>query len=311
MTLPEIRLLQAAITLAEELNFSRAAERLGLTQPALSKQIYELEGQVGLRLFLRDHHGADLTEAGRAFVKEAREAVLHVERAVITARAALNGADELLNVGKSPYGNPYFVSALLSVHLPLFPGLNVKLWSNYSNELAHQVLAGTLDLALVTGVPETPKLSFLNVADDPFYIALSSEDDLTVGREIRLDEMHNRIWILLGKHANPHLYDLIHRVASEQGVRISDTLHVMTPEEVPQLIRERGGLAFLPRHGAWRIARDGITMRPLREDRLRLVTSLAVHADTKSRVVKEYLKAVARKLTKPQVSVQRHLPLTG
>ena len=311
MTLPEIRLLQAAITLAEELNFSRAAERLGLTQPALSKQIYELEAQLDLRLFVRNHHGADLTEAGRAFVKEAREAVLHVERAVITAKAALNGADELLNVGKSPYGDPYFVSALLAVRLPLFPGLNVKLWSNYSNELTHQLLAGTLDLALVTGVAETPKLSFLNVSDDPFYIALSVEDDLTASREIRLNDMQNRNWILLGKHANPHLYDLIHRVASDKGVRISDTHHVMSPEEVPQLIRERRGLAFLPRHGAWRIARDGITMRPLTEDRLRLVTSLAVRADSKSRVVKEYLKAVARKLTRTHDSAQGHLPLTG
>jgi DNA-binding MarR family transcriptional regulator len=80
MLLPEIRLLQAAITLAEELNFSRAAERLHISQPTLSKQIVELESQLGFRLFERNHQIVDLTDAGRAFVEEAREAVLHVER---------------------------------------------------------------------------------------------------------------------------------------------------------------------------------------------------------------------------------------
>ena len=112
MALPEIRLLQAAIALAEYLNFSRAAERLHLTQPALSKQIVELEAQLGLRLFERSHQNVDLTDAGRAFVEEAREAVLHAERAVISAKAVFNGADEILNVGKSAYTDPYLVSTI-------------------------------------------------------------------------------------------------------------------------------------------------------------------------------------------------------
>lgn len=311
MALPEIRLLQAAITLAEELNFSRAAERLRLTQPALTKQIFELEGQLDLRLFERNHQIVDLTNAGRAFIEEAREAILHVERAVSVAKATLNGADEILNVGKSPYGDPYLVSTLLSIRLPLFPGLNIKLWSNYSNVLTHEVIAGTLDLALVTGVPDTPKLSFLNVADDPFYIAMPLDDELASNSAISMGDMRNRDWILLGRHANPHLYHTIQRVASDKGIRISDTHHVMSPEEASELIRERKGLAFLPRHGAWRIACDGITMRPLAEDGLRLVTSLAVRADSKSRVVKEYVKAVGRKLASTRQSVQGRLPLNG
>ncbi len=138
MALPEIRLLQAAIVLAEELNFSRAAERLHLTQPALSKQIVELEGQLGFRLFERNHQIVELTDAGRAFVEEAREAVLHTERAVVAAKAVFNGADEVLNVGKSACEDPFLVSTLLSVRLPLFPGMRVKLWSNYSTELPNR-----------------------------------------------------------------------------------------------------------------------------------------------------------------------------
>jgi DNA-binding transcriptional LysR family regulator len=309
MALPEIRLLQAAIALAEELNFSRAAERLHLTQPALSKQIFELESQLGFRLFERNHQIVDLTDAGRAFVEEAREAVFHAERAVMAAKAVFNGADEILNVGKSAYTDPFLVSTLLSVRLPLFPGMRVKLWSNYSNELAHQVIAGTLDLALTTGVPDNPKLSVLKLAENPFYIAMSLDDELAVHRELHMENLHNRNWILLGRHANAHLYDLIQLIASDHGVSASDIHHVMTPEEVPELLLEHGGLAFLPPNAAWRMARDGITIRPLAEDRLRLVTNLAMRADSRSRLVNEFVKATARKLSSVGRTAQRKLPL--
>jgi hypothetical protein len=89
------------------------------------------------RLFERNHQRVDLTDAGRVFVEEAREAVLRAERAVLVAKATFSGADEILNIGKSPHGDPCLVSTLLSIHLPLFPGLRVNLWSDYSNELAH------------------------------------------------------------------------------------------------------------------------------------------------------------------------------
>jgi DNA-binding transcriptional LysR family regulator len=311
MALPEIRLMQAAIALAEELNFSRAAERLHVSQPTLSKQIVELESQLGFRLFERNHQIVELMDTGRMFVEEAREAVLHTERPVLSAKAAFNGADEILNIGKSPYTDPFLVTTLLSVRLPLFPGMRVKLWSNYSNELAHQVMAGTLDLALITGVPDTPKLSVLKVADNPFYIAMALGDGLAVHRELHLDDLHNRNWILLGRHANAHLYDSIQLIASDKGVRASDIHPVMSPEEAPDLILEHGGLAFLPRTGAWRIARDGITMRPLAENRLRLVTNLAMRSDSKSRLVNEFVRATARKLTSVRHNIQGQLPLTG
>lgn len=311
MVLPEFRLMQAAIVLAEELRFSRAAERLHIAQSTLSKQMFELEDLLGVQLFKRNHQVAELTEAGRLFVAEAREAVLHAERAMLSAKAASNGVDEILNIGKSAYTDPFLVSMILSVHLPFFPGMKIKLWSNFSNELAHQVIAGTLDLALITGVPDNPKLSVLKIADNPFYVTLSVNDELAVHRELHLTDMRDRNWILLGRHANAHLYDTIQLLASEKGVRIGEIHHFTSPEEASELIREHNGLAFLPKMAAWRIARDGITMRPLDEDSLRLVTNLAMRADSKSHLINEFVRATGRKLNDLRPTIQGQLPLTG
>ena len=110
----EIRHLLAVIALAEELNFRRAADRLHITQPALSKQITDLEAEHRFHLFTRDKRlGLELTDAGRIFVEEARFALLHGERAVHLARAAHEGSDTVLTIGHSPYTNHDWISQCL------------------------------------------------------------------------------------------------------------------------------------------------------------------------------------------------------
>jgi DNA-binding transcriptional LysR family regulator len=142
----DIKLMEAAIALAEELNFSRAAQKLHITQPALTKRIAELEDRLGVPLFARDHQTVEVNDSARAFVEEARLSVLHGERAFQAARRAARGDDVVLNIGRSPYTDPFLVSTLLSIRLPLFPHLRVELTSQFSCELVHQVLGGSLDL---------------------------------------------------------------------------------------------------------------------------------------------------------------------
>jgi DNA-binding transcriptional LysR family regulator len=311
MVLPDIRLLQAAIVLAEELHFSRAADRLNMSQPTLSKQIFRLEQSLGFRIFEHSHQAAGLTSAGQVFIAEAREVVFHAKRAVLSARAVIDGPTEILNVGKSSYTDPFFVSMLMSIQLPLFPSMKIKLWSNYSNELAQQLIAGTLDVALITGVPPKSKLSTMEIATNPYYVAMRTGDELATYKEVRLDQMERRLWMLLGPHINAYLYDQVQAVTSEKEIYPSDIYHFTSPEEASGLVREHHGLALLPRTAAWRIARDGITIRPLVEDRLRLVMNLAVRADSKSRLVNEFVKAAGRKLSEVGQRMQSRLPLTG
>lgn len=311
MVLPEIRLLQAAIVLAEELHFSRAAERLNISQSALSKQILKLERDIGFQLFRHNHRAVELTDAGRVFIAEGQQVIVHAERSLVSARAVLNGPVDVLNIGKSSYTDPFLVSALLSIRLPLFPDLKIKLWSNFSHELTHQIIAGTLDLALITGIPQKPSISAMTLTNTPYYIVMTTDDELAINKALYLDQLGRRNWIILGRHANAYLYQTIHLVASDKDVHPSDIYHFTSPEEASELVREHRGLAFLPQASAWRIARDGLTLRPLQEDRLRLVTSLAVHSDSKSRLVNEFVKAAGRKLGGIDRKDQRRLPLTA
>jgi len=117
--------------------------------------------------------------------------------------------------------------------------------------------------------------------------------------------------VLFGPHTNAPLYNEILAVTSEKEIYPSDILHFTTPDEASALVREHLGLALLPPAAAWRIARDGITIRPLAEDRLRSVTSLTVRADSKSKLVNEFVKSAGKKLTEAVQKGQSRLPLAG
>ena len=157
----EVRHLHAVIALGEELNFTKAALRLHLTQSALSRQITEIEKQLRFRLFTRDNRRVvrvELTDAGRVFVAEARSSLLHMERAFHLARTAHDGADSVLTIGHSHEADQAWVSDLLAVRLPLYPKLAIRLISQFSIELVRSVLAGELNLALVTAPPEDSQI---------------------------------------------------------------------------------------------------------------------------------------------------------
>src|SRR5579871_5432069 len=292
----EIRLMEAAIALAEELNFSRAAHRLHISQPALTKQIAELESRLGFSLFERDHQSVAVNEAGRAYVQEARMSVFHSERAVQAARAALNNAEVVLRVGRSPYGDPFLTSTLLSVRLPLFPQLKVELTSGFSCDLVHDVLSGRVDLALVTA---------------PLYIALLEENELAKLPQLSMSDLSHESWIIFGRSVHPPLYDRILRVASDMTIRPRDMHHIMVPEEAYQLIAEKNGVALLSKTGALKNARDGVTIRHLVEQRLILKTFLASRVDNQSKLTSEIVRAFGRKMRTLDGDPQLNLPISA
>jgi DNA-binding transcriptional LysR family regulator len=305
----DLRLMEAAIALAEELNFSRAAQKLHISQPALTKRIAELEGRLGLSLFDRDHQTVEVHDSGRAFVEEARLSVFHGERAFQAAQRAAKGVDVVLNIGRSPYTDPYLVTTLLSIQLPLFPGLRVELTSQFSCDLVHQLLEGRLDLAIATEPPESPLLTTVKIAEAPFYIAMSERDKLAARPAVNLQDLAGRCWVLFERRLHPPLYDAIIRGAKSRGISPGRVKHVTAPEEAFPSVADGSCVAFVVKVGALRVARNGVTVRPLVEDTLLLRTFMASRSDNSSKVASELVRAYMRKLSLVSLDKQLSLPI--
>jgi DNA-binding transcriptional LysR family regulator len=113
--------------------------------------------------------GRQSSDAGRAFIEHARLCLFHGKRAMEAVQTAARETGSVLSIGRSPYIDPVLISTLLTVRLPLFPDLKLKLPSRFSLDLIHDVLASTLDLAIVTDPPESLTLSTVQIAEAPFH----------------------------------------------------------------------------------------------------------------------------------------------
>lgn len=293
----ETKYMESVIALSEELHFTRAAQKIHISQPMLTRNIAELEEGLGFRLFERDRRNVSLNDAGRAYVEDARLALLYGERALQAARAVKQNAGVVVNVGKSPYTDPFLVSTLLSIQLPSFRRLRIELRSQFSYDLVHDLLAGKLDLAITTEPPESPLLTMVKVAESPFYIAMSEDDELAGYASVTLEEMADRCWILFERRLHPPLYDSVMQLAEERKVHPANIQHVTAPEEAFPFVADGSCIAFVVKAGALRIARNRVTVRPLIEKSLSLKTYLASRADNRSKVVSELVRAFMRKIS--------------
>lgn len=302
----EVRYLRAVIVLAEELNFTRAADRLHITQSALSRQITEIEEQHRFQLFTRDNRRVvrvELTDAGRIFVEEARAALLHMERAIHLARVAHDGGDNDLVIGHSPHADQAWVSALLSIRLPLYPKLRIRLSSQFSIELVRSVMAGELNLALVTAPPENSQVTSVPFARTPLYAVLPQIHAAANKEQIVLQDFANDEWILLARRVHPGIHGAIMDAARREGIAPKHAHDIITAQQAVHLVSEQVGVAILTKPAAVGVCSEGVVVKPLSDTSLCFETCVIMRNDDDSRLANEFARSFLRKY-----APQRHSP---
>ena len=309
----DVRHLHAVVTLAEELNFTRAAHRLCITQSALSRQITDLEKQHGFQLFNRDRkRAAELTEAGRTFVQEARSALLHADRAIHLARAAHNGYDQVLLIGHTPHADQTWISTLLAIRLPLFPKLKVRLATHFTLELVRSVLASELHIALVTAPPVDGKLTIVPFAETQLCAVLPETHAEAHQQQVKIEDLASDEWILFPRSVNATIYDGLKETAASAGIPTKHTHEVLTAQQVYYLVSEGAGVAILPKPSESGLRTEGVVVRPLANLTLSFETCLMMRRDDDSRMVNEFARTFLRRYSRKLGSgPQMDLPLSA
>jgi DNA-binding transcriptional LysR family regulator len=292
----EVRHLHAVVVLAEELNFTKAAHRLHITQSALSKQINEVEEQHRFHLFTRHNkRHVELTEVGRIFVEEARSALGHIERAVQLGSAARDGRDNILTIGHSPDADQAWISTILSVRLPLYPKLRIRLISEFSSELIRSVMAGELDLAMVTAPLENSQITAVAFAQTPLYAVLPQTHTAAQKERIALQDLANDEWILLARKIHTVIRGAIMDAARREGIAPKHTHDIITAQQAVHLVSEHVGVAILTEPTALGFRGEGVVVKPLSDTSLCFQTCVVMRADDDSRLANEFARSFLRK----------------
>jgi DNA-binding transcriptional LysR family regulator len=202
----DLRHLRYFVVLAEELHFGRAAARLGIAQPPLSQQIQRLERLLGTRLFERTSRRVQLTDSGRAFLVEARRALLVVETAVEAARRAGRGETGELRVA--------FAATVMFVHLPRiirefrtrFPGVHLDLREMPTGPQLAALKAGDIDIGFVREPRPDPDLEIVTVMREPLRIAVNKSHPLAARATLAVRHLADEPFVLFPEELAPGLY---------------------------------------------------------------------------------------------------------
>jgi DNA-binding transcriptional LysR family regulator len=220
MTL-DVRLLRPFVVLAEELHFGRAAQRLHVTQPALSQQVKRLEGQLGVELFARTRASVALTEAGEAILEPARAAVDAAAEAEIVA-AELAGAERgRLRIGISP-GAHELAQLVLAELRERRPRLTLEAKQDNSGVLCADVAAGRLDVAIAFEPGEVAGTVREEIAREPAVVAVAAGHPLAARDTVALAQLGGERFALVdhagGRGYNAAIVDRCRRAGFEPAL---------------------------------------------------------------------------------------------
>jgi len=308
-----MRQLHALVLLAEEMNFTRAANRLNVSQPALSKLVTELEEQYGLHLFNREKGRLiEVTDAGQIFIEEARVALSHAERAIQLARAAQEGIDRILMVGHSPHCDQSWISTVVGIRLPLYPRLRIRLMGQFPTELVRSVITGELNLALVTAPSLNTDITAVPFAQAPLYAALPENHPAAENGRLELQDLADDEWILFPKRLHPIIHETEMEAARRDGIKPKSVHAAVTAEQAVQLVSEQVGVGIISKPNPLAFRAKGVVLKPFSEKSLWFDTYVVMRKDDDSRLTNQFVRSFLRKFKLPlQAGNQMELSLSA
>nr|WP_294694381.1 LysR family transcriptional regulator [uncultured Friedmanniella sp.] len=257
-TLDQVR---AFVVVAEELHFGRAAERLNMTQPPLSRQIQKLERATGVRLFERDNRKVELTTAGDAFLAEARRLLALATGALDQAQRIQAGSAGTVRIGFTATSTFSVLTSLLDVVSKTCPDIHLHLFELVTREQVSRLLDGELDLGLAR--PPFDRTAFASrlLHREDLLLAVPSGHRLAgLDRAVSADDLASEPFIMYSPVEARYFYDLVVRLFPNPFENVVHTVsQVLT---MLCLVAGGRGIALVPA-SASQLGIAGVTLRSI------------------------------------------------
>jgi len=213
----ELRQLQYFLAVAEELNFIRAAERLQMAQPPLSRQIRALEQELGVELFRRTKRRVELTEAGEAFLAEARQILAQVELGVRVAQRAGRGEIGRLVVGFEGSSTYDVIPISLKSYRERFPEVDLVVYAMTTEEQIQALLEGRINIGFVVSPLSDRRLTVEIILRESLVLAIPENHPLATLSSVRVRDLEGEPFIMFQRHRGCGLYDQVIAVCQRAG----------------------------------------------------------------------------------------------
>ena len=284
----ELRHLRYFVAVAEEGSLTLAADRrLHTAQPSLSRQIRDLEAEIGVQLLIRGPRGIELTAAGRAFLDHARLALSQVEAAGEAARRAAYPEQRTLALGFLSGWEPEWLPAVMHVLRDELPKIEVTIFTKHSPQLAKGLATGKLDAAFMRPEEGHPDLVYKVLITEPLMVFLPSDHPLASHETIQPSDFIGETFIGLADQA-PVARTLIEHYFRRWGIDSQPAHRAEYISMLMSLVASTGGLALAPENTRNFLTRLVIS-RPLAGEAPSIDLVLGYHKANTSPLIKLFL----------------------
>lgn len=293
----ELNQLRYFVAVAEELNFRRAARRLNISQPPLSRHIMLLEHALGVRLFDRTNRSVRLTGAGERFLFDAIDILKRSEAAALFARQTERGEAGALVLGFVPSATLDVIPRIVLAARARMPGLALTLREMMTYEQVEGLMAGSLELGITRLPGRSPNLLLRKVWSEPFVLAIPRQHPLADKPDLVVEDLHGVEFIGYSTERGGFLHEVLHGYLNSVGVMPRMVFSVSQGRTIMALVDVGIGLGFVPRSSA-RIALPNTVIRDIAlPDSFRSDLYLALGSKEPSPLLTRFSQLVAEALS--------------
>ncbi|MEM7591745.1 MAG: LysR family transcriptional regulator [Cyanobacteria bacterium P01_A01_bin.83] len=242
----EFRQLRYFVTVAEELHFGRAAERLDITQPALSKQIRVLEDKIGIKLFFRTKRSVKLTPAGEVFLKEAQQLLQQAQQAIATAQRTAKGETGKLTIGFTATATYTVLPELIGRFRSSYRGVEVEMLELSTEAQVTALNQGEIDLGFLHPPIDDRGLEVYPLLSEEFVVVLPKQHYLNLAKSVSLKDLAQESFILHPRSEGPFLYDEFFKLCRQNGFRPQIIKEVNSHQTRICFVAAGMGITFIP-----------------------------------------------------------------
>lgn len=290
----DLRHLKYFIAVAEELNIGRAAQRLHISQPPLTRQIHQLEEELGVQLLVRTPRGVELTHAGEMFLGEARNIRSLVEQGIERTKRAGQGKLGRLDIGIFGTGIFSAIPELLQLFRSAHPDVRVVLHTMSKEEQIEALRQRRIAVGFNRILSPLPDIENVLIIKEPLYLAINEGDPLSRQESVSLMELGKHPLVLFPTGARPNFADKVMELCREMGF-VPDVSQVVGDAVTGVALVAGGfGITIVPK-SATTLNLPGVVYRPFFDGLSATLDLSCIHRkDDPSPILREFLAAIQR-----------------
>jgi DNA-binding transcriptional LysR family regulator len=293
MSVFDLRQLECFVAVGEELHFRRAAKRLFMTQPPLSRQIKLLEFQLQAALFVRNSRSVKLTPAGAVFLQEARRLLSLAKNAAQTAQRIARGDSGLLHLGFTASSGYSFLPELLNRTNVSLKDIDIVLHEMVTKQQMEALHAHEIDVSLLRVTKDLRNIEVALVAREPMMLALPRSHRLATGRIPTLQDLDGEPFITFNPVDGKYFYEMIEELFCGGGIQTNYVQRISQIHSILALVSAKQGVALVPQ-SARSLHFDGIMLRKLKTKQVFAELFLAWRKDNPNPALPNFRSLVLR-----------------